>query len=168
MLGGGGIWYKDIDSERGRNYAAGSSARGMECGRSPPQPSFLNSFPFTLSKLRVCVYSLRQKGKSVVLILSLFNMVVFCSSWIFGISFDVFNCLALGPDLTQKCCCYLSSWDPALYFTSCNLGRGTPQLNILPKMQIPCPLRNTALMCFKASLVAQLVKNLPAMQETQV
>ena len=57
MLGGGGIWYKDIDSERGRNYAAGSSARGMECGRSPPQPSFLNSFPFTLSKLRVCVYS---------------------------------------------------------------------------------------------------------------
>ena len=22
MLGGGGIWYKDMDSERGRNYAA--------------------------------------------------------------------------------------------------------------------------------------------------
>lgn len=54
-MGRGGIWYKDI--ERGRNYAAGSSARRMEWGRSSPQLSFLNSFPFTLGKLRVCVYS---------------------------------------------------------------------------------------------------------------
>lgn len=51
--GPGGIWYKT----GGQKCSCRSSAGRMEWGRSSPQLSFELPFPFTLGKLRVCVYS---------------------------------------------------------------------------------------------------------------